>query len=55
MTLDGKKYPATILSRSRSNDIALLKINGDNFPYLKLYNSDNLMIGQGVYAIGNTL
>lgn len=55
MTLDGKKYATTVLSRSPDDDIALLKITGNNFPFLKLHNSDHLMIGQGVYAIGNTL
>lgn len=55
MTLDGKIYPATVLSRSNDNDVAILKIVWNNFSFLKLYHSDNLMIGQWVYAIWNTL
>ncbi|EKE30317.1 MAG: peptidase S1 and S6, chymotrypsin/Hap [uncultured bacterium (gcode 4)] len=54
-TLDGKVYPATILSVSETDDLALLKISWNNFPFLKLSDSNNLMIWQTIFAIGNTL
>lgn len=49
-----KKYKATVLGTDPSHDIALLQIN--NVPNLQpatLASSDNLLVGQRVYAIGN--
>src|SRR6516165_3363580 len=51
---DKKQYPATVLGIDRRNDIAILKIKADKkLPYVKLGNSDNLVVGQKVLAIGN--
>ncbi len=52
---NGKKYPAKILATDPANDVALIKIDGGNFPTLKLGNSSSLQIGQTVVAIGNSL
>ncbi len=52
---DGKKYTAEVIARDPVLDIALIKIQGSNFPYLALGNSDKLEIGQNVIAIGNAL
>src|SRR3989344_9042759 len=49
------KYPAKVLSRNPINDIAVLKIQGKNFPYIALANSDHIQIGEDVLAIGNAL
>ncbi len=49
------KYPVTVLSRNPINDIAVLKIEGKNFPYIDLFDSDNIQIGEDVVAIGNAL
>ena len=66
-TNDGKKFPAKVLAKDPYQDIAVMMIeqenkvdeNGDliiqEFPVLKLGNSDNLEIGQTVIAIGNAL
>lgn len=54
-TDDGKKYPAKIIGKDPLNDIALLKIEGENFPAVKLGDSDALQVGQTVIAIGNSL
>lgn len=54
-TNDGKKHKATVIARDPVLDIALLKIEGNNFPVLSLGNSDSLLIGQTVIAIGNAL
>lgn len=51
----GKEYPAKVLARDPNNDIALLKIEGNNFPALTLGDSDALKVGQTVVAIGNSL
>ncbi len=50
-----KKYSAKVLARDPINDIAILKIEAKNLPYLKLGNSDNVQLGQTVIAIGNAL
>ncbi len=55
LTNDGKKYPAKILARDPIRDVAIIKIEGQNFPTLSLGDSDSLQIGQTVIAIGNSL
>ena len=52
---NGKRYPATVIARDQVLDIALLKISGTGFPYLSLGDSDALLLGQSVIAIGNAL
>ena len=54
-TNDGKKYPAKVLARDPVKDLAILKVEGGPFPYLKLGDSDKVEIGQIVIAIGNAL
>lgn len=50
---DGREFPAKVVGEDESTDVALLKIDGNNLPFLKLGNSDNLQVGQWVVAIGN--
>jgi serine protease Do len=51
---DKKVYKAKILGRDPRNDLALVKIEaGHKLPYLHLGDSDNLVVGQKVLAIGN--
>ncbi|MDD3046478.1 MAG: trypsin-like peptidase domain-containing protein [Candidatus Pacebacteria bacterium] len=50
-----QKYVAKVLSRDFLTDIAILKIKGNNFPYLKLANSDKVELGQYAISIGNSL
>lgn len=52
-TTDGKKHKAKIVGSDELSDIALLKIEGENFPYLKLGNSDDVIVGEWVIALGN--
>ncbi len=49
------KYPAKVLSRNPINDTAVLKIEGKNFSYIKLADSDKIELGEAVLAIGNAL
>jgi len=49
----GKRFNAKIVGTDRVSDIALLKIEGDNFPYIKLGRSSDLIIGEWVLALGN--
>ncbi len=55
LTNDGKSYKAKVLARDPVQDVAILQISGNNFPVVKLGDSDKVEIGQSVIAIGNTL
>lgn len=52
-TTEGKKYDAELIGSDKISDIALLKINAKNLPYLKLGNSDDVLLGEWVIAMGN--
>lgn len=52
---DGRKFPAKVLARDPVQDVAVLKIEGGNFPTIPLGDSDKLEIGRTVIAIGNAL
>jgi serine protease Do len=55
LTNEGEKIPAEVLARDPVQDIAILKIDKNNLPVVKLGNSDEVQIGQTVIAIGNAL
>lgn len=55
LTNDEKKFPAKVLARHPSDDVAILRIEGKNFPTLDLGDSDSIQMGQSVIAIGNAL
>jgi len=50
---NGRQYPAKLVGTDHATDICLLKIDGRNFPYVTLGNSDSIMIGEWVIAFGN--
>ena len=54
--LDPKhKYPAKVLSRNPINDTAVLKIDGERFPFLEMADSGKIELGEEVIAVGNAL
>lgn len=55
LTNDGQKYDAEVLAKDAVLDVAILKVNDNNLPYLEFGNSDLLRPGQTVIAIGNAL
>jgi len=55
ITNDGKEYEVIEILRDDSNDIAVLKVDATSLPSLDLGNSDTLLVGQTVIAIGNPL
>jgi len=55
LTNTGKKYEAEVLARDPMQDIAILKIEANFLPVVKLGDSDKLKMGQTVIAIGNVL
>lgn len=52
---EGTEYQAKVLARDPSNDIALIKIEGSDFPVLPLGDSDRIRVGETIIAIGNPL
>ncbi len=54
---NSEQYPAKLIYEDAKLDLALLKIksNRKDFPYAKLGNSDSLMVGEWVIAVGNPL
>ena len=50
---NGEHYKAKIIGTDRLTDIALLQIEGENYPYLDWGDSDNLIVGEWVIALGN--
>lgn len=52
---NGKQYIGKLLDVDELNDVAFLKIEGKNFPTVKLGDSSKLRLGETVIAIGNAL
>ena len=48
-----KEYEAKIIGKDPRSDLAVIKINAKNLPFAKLGDSNDLMIGDVVFAIGN--
>jgi len=52
---NGAQKQAEVVYRDKDIDLAILKIAGSGYPFVKLGNSDELRLGQSVFAIGNAL
>lgn len=50
---NGNHYDARIVGTDPVSDICLLKIDENNLPYVTLGNSDDILIGEWVIALGN--
>lgn len=50
---DKRKYTATVIGTDPSTDLALLKIDDKNLPFISYGNSDDVKIGEWVLAVGN--
>jgi serine protease Do len=48
-----REYPARIVGRDSASDLALLKIEGQNFPFVEWGDSTRARVGDWVLAIGN--
>jgi len=55
MLYDGSIYPASVVGRYRAGDLAVLRIESENLSFLTFGNSDEIMVGEQVAAIGNPL
>ncbi len=50
---DNRTFEAELVGNDPSTDLALIKIDADNLPYLSYGNSDDLKVGEWVLAVGN--
>lgn len=55
LTHDGSEYIASIVGYEADNDVAVLKIDGEGLSSVTLGDSDNMSVGDSVYAVGNPL
>ncbi|MFH1188970.1 MAG: trypsin-like peptidase domain-containing protein [bacterium] len=55
LLIDGTQKPAEVVYIDNDIDIAILKITGNDYPAIKLGDSDTLKLGQSVFAVGNAL
>ena len=51
--LDRRQFTAKVIGTDPRSDLALLKIDADNLPFLKFANPNNLKVGEWVVAIGS--
>jgi serine protease Do len=52
-TTDGREFPARIVGRDETSDLALLKIDGRNLPFVQWGDSTKARVGDWVIAIGD--
>ena len=50
---DGRELKGRVIGTDPTTDLALVKIEGDDFPAIPVGNSDNLKVGEWVLAVGN--
>ena len=50
---DGREMKGRVIGTDPTTDLALVKIEGDDFPAIPVGNSDNLKVGEWVLAVGN--
>jgi serine protease Do len=50
---DRREYEATLVGRDTASDLALLKIKGNNLPFVRFGDSKQTRVGDWVVAIGN--
>lgn len=54
-THDDQEYSAEIVGYEENNDLAVLKVEGENLPCVTIGSSSDLLVGDQVVAIGNVL
>ena len=50
---DGREFTAKIVGTDPDSDIAVIKIDANNLPFLEMGDSDKIEVGEWVLAIGN--
>lgn len=52
---DKRQFPARVIGRDPSTDLAVIKIDGEDLPHIVLGDSDYVQVGDWVMAVGNPL
>jgi serine protease Do len=52
---DKRTFDAKVIGKDPTTDVAIIKIEGNNFPYITLGDESTARVGQWVLAIGNPL
>lgn len=52
---DGRELEAEIVGRDPRTDVAILKVDAENLPAIQIADSENIKVGDVVFAIGNPL
>ena len=55
LTYDGSEYVASVVGYEEDNDVAVLKIDASGLSAATVGDSDGMLVGQDVYAVGNPL
>lgn len=55
LTESGEEYVATVVGYEEENDVAILKVDGTGFDAATIGDSDDMLVGETVYAVGNPL
>jgi serine protease Do len=50
---DNRSFEAIVIGTDPSTDLAVIKIEANNLPYLRLSDSDKVRVGEWVLAVGN--
>ncbi len=50
---NNKSYKAKVIGKDPDTDIALVKVEGENLPSIQFANSDSVLVGEWVLAVGN--
>lgn len=50
---DNREYDAEVIGKDPNTDIALLKVDAKNLPFIYYGNSDDIKVGEWVLAVGN--
>jgi serine protease Do len=53
VTANGKKFQGEVLGSDAMSDVAVVRVDGEGLPAVKLGDSDRLVVGQIAIAIGN--
>ena len=52
---NGQEYDASLMGYNENKDIAVLKVNATDLPHVVLGDSDQVLVGEQIMAIGNPL
>ena len=50
---DKREFEAKVIGTDHSTDLALLKVDAENLPFISFGNSDAMRVGEWVLAVGN--